>query len=277
MNPVCESIQQLIPQALLNDLPAPVKARLDSHLAECPGCKKEFDLCSRTIERLTPELNRPVPRHFFVTDSGPESIWDVWRRWSLPRKGWALAVAVLLITVAGLVVAKTRVELSRGGIMVAFGQPNPLVSGPAYLQQADLARLRLDLSSWLEQKSASERQELIQLLKTELTQRKNTLSSAQEKWVLASLGKVEERLSRKILATGTLIEAQNQQAVARLSDSVARQRDQDLNLIDAGFRSLSRRDAMKNQQTDAILDTLIQVAELKMTPEASKSDGAEQK
>jgi hypothetical protein len=277
MKPFCETIQQQIPQALLNDLPAQEKERLKSHLAECPDCRREAELYRQTISQLNPELNGPVPKHFFVTVPELDSRWKPWLSLGFMRNRWVLAAVSLLLTITGLVLAKTRVEINPGGVVVAFGQNRPATGETNYIQQSDLQKLRQELTHWLDQKSAAERQEFVRLLKSELVQGKQTLSPAQEKWVLASLGKVENRLNQQILTTGTLLQAHNEQVVARLSDSLTKQRDQDLSLIDASFRSLARRDAMKNEQTDAILDTLIQVAELKMTPEASNINGREQK
>lgn len=271
----CENFQQQIPQALLNDLSVQEKALWESHLAECPVCRHECELYTKTLAQLNADIDLPVRKHFFVNPPAPDSPWNAWSRLSLSWKSAVLAAAVLVLTLTGLISAKTKLEVNQGGFVLAFGQNIQGVENAFFARQTDIQNLRHELTVLLDQKSSSERLELIRIIKTELTQGNRSLSPAQQKWVLTSLGKVENRLNQQILTAGTLLQARNEQTVTRLTESLSRQRDKDLTLIDASFRSLAQRDALKNEQTDAILDTLIQVAELKMVPNSTSTTGKE--
>jgi len=273
----CDNFQQQIPQALLNDLSVQEKAQWESHLAECPVCRRECEQYTKTLAQLNTALDVPVPKHFFVTPPAPESHWSVWNRLSLSWKSAVLAAAALVLTLTGLISAKTRLEVNQAGFILTFGQNIQGVENASFARQTDIQKLKHELTALLDQKSSSERLELIRIIKMELTQGNHSLSPTQQKWVLTSLGKVENRLNQQILTTGTLLQARNEQAVTRLTESFSRQREKDLTLIDASFRSLAQRDALKNEQTDAILDTLIQVAELKMAPNSTSVNGKELK
>lgn len=270
MKPNCELFQQWIPRALLSDLGLEEKRLLESHLSSCSACRQEKERYLSFLPVLNKDIDRPVPRHFFINPASiAESPWSAFARLSFAWKAGLAAAAALLITLGGFGIAKTRIEVGNHGIVLALGQNDLLPDKATYIRQTDLQNIRLELTSFLRQKSQSERLEFVKLLKAELTKTNRSLSSSQQQWVLASLRKVEDRLDERILSTGTIIQAQNQQALANLSTSFSRQREKDLNLIETGVQALARRDALKNEQTDAILDTLIQVAELKMVPPPS--------
>ena len=266
----CELVQQWIPQELLSDLGLEEKRLLESHLSTCAACRQEKERYLSFLPLLNKDVDRPVPKHFFINPAATaESTWIAFTRLSFAWRTGLVAATAFLITLGGFVMAKTRIDVGKHGITLAMGRSDLLPDKATYIRQTDLQNIRQELTSLLQQKSQSERLEFISMLKEELTKTNRSLSSSQQQWVLASLRKVEDRLDEKILSTGTIIQAQNQQALANLSTSFSRQREKDLNLIDTGVRALARQDALKNEQTDAILDTLIQVAELKMIPPPS--------
>jgi hypothetical protein len=270
MKPNCELFQQWIPQALLSDLGLEEKRLLESHLSTCAACRQEKERYLSFLPLLNKDADLPVPKHFFINPAATgESPWTAFTRLSFVWRAGLVAAAAFLITLGGLMAAKTRIEVGKHGIALALGQSTLPQGEAAYVRQADLQNMRRELTSLLQQKSQSERLEFVKLLKEELTKTNHSLSSSQQQWVLASLKQVENRLDEKILSAGTIIQTQNEQALASLSNSFSRQREKDMNLIETGVQALARRDSLKNEQTDAILDTLIQVAELKMVPTPS--------
>jgi hypothetical protein len=61
----------------------------------------------------------------------------------------------------------------------------------------------------------------------------------------------------------TVLEKQNDQAFLTVYDAFQSQREQDLTRIYTGLTQMVARGAIKERQTDAILNTLLEVAELK--------------
>ncbi len=274
MKPNCELFQQWIPQALLSDLGLEEKRLLESHLSTCAACRQEKERYLSFLPLLNQDVDRPVPKHFFINPAATaESPWTAFTRLSFAWRAGLVAAAAFLLTLGGFVMAKTRIDVGKHGITLALGQSTLPPDKATYVRQTDLQNIRQELTSFLQQKSQSERLKFVKLLKEELTKTNRSLSSSQQQWVLASLRQVENRLDEKILSTGTIIQAQNEQALTNLSNSLSRQREKDMNLIETGVQALARRDALKNEQTDAILNTLIQVAELKMVPVSSQSNG----
>ena len=71
-------------------------------------------------------------------------------------------------------------------------------------------------------------------------------------------------MADRVEATAHQLEQRTDLSVANLYQTVSRQRERDQNAFDAKLTRLAVNGEIKDKQTDAILETLLQVAELRM-------------
>jgi hypothetical protein len=78
----------------------------------------------------------------------------------------------------------------------------------------------------------------------------------------AALGRLQTRMEDSLSASVTSVRASHERSMAEMYQAISARRQTDLNVIDNRINSLAATGEMKSNQTDAILETLLQVAEL---------------
>ena len=103
-----------------------------------------------------------------------------------------------------------------------------------------------------------------QEMEAEIERSRTKLAQQQQAELAAALARLDSRLTKRMTQTADYLSADTRKLVVDVCRRLAQQRAQDLNLISARFESADLNDTLKARQTDAILDTLLQVAELKL-------------
>ena len=261
----CNYYMELIPRALLGDLAGPDLQALESHLVDCAACAQERELYSGTFRQMRSLEDVPVPRHFLVYPE--EQTTNPWRLFRTMSSAWQGAAAMLLLIVGvSTVLAATsfRARFEGGVFTVAFGKlpaaPSPSVPSPAF----DVAALEARILQIVEQRDRKESLEWVKTLRAEMAQIRRGSTRQQQVALDTALASLETRMGNRIELTARSIQDQNERSLAGVYQTVSRQRERDIAAVDGKFARLAVNDEIKSTQTDAILETLLQVAELRL-------------
>jgi hypothetical protein len=264
MTTACDHFRQQIGKALVDDLGAEERQVLEAHLAECPACRLDQELYTTTVRQLRSTADVPVPRHFFVYPETSElTPWRLFQQLNFTWRLVIVAVTIWLVVGAGILVSNVQFKSENGTYSLSFGKP--LLPHPATMAGGkDTEALKHELLVVMEERLQRERLEFIHLVQAELKQ-STTLSSQQQRQLLrAALESMETRFNNQLTSAGKALEARNDRALLSLIGAWQTQRERDLVRINASFDQMIAQGQLKERQTDNILNTLIQVAELKM-------------
>lgn len=263
MSMSCDHSREQIGRALLDDLAREERQALEAHLAECPACSLEQELYAATVHQLRSTCDVAVPRHFFVH---PKTVrftpWHLFLQLSLSWRIATAATVILLLIGVGLLTANIQFKAENGIYSFSFGKP-PISRPVQATRGADAEALKRELLIAVEEKIQNERLQLIHLLQSELKASTTSASHEQRQFLQAALHDVETRLNGQLVSTGEALQARNERTMLSLYGAWQAQRQHDLAGINDSLGKMVARGEVKEQQTDAILNTLIQVAELK--------------
>jgi hypothetical protein len=200
-----------------------------------------------------------APRHFFVYPEGSPSPWQALRGLTLAWKGAVAAVALAAFVLGGFALANLEVKAEAGSFTVRLGKPEQPGSPPS-APAVDLAALKLDLLRVLEEKSRNDKLEMIRTLRAELAQSESTLTKKQR----LALAALESRVDSRIINTAVNLESGAQSSIAAMYRALENQRAQDMSAINDRLNRVAVNGEIKSNETDVILETLLQVAELRM-------------
>jgi hypothetical protein len=241
MKPECVDYQKRIAKSILGDLAAEEQHSLDDHLATCAHCRSERESYLRALDLMKLADEKPVPRHFFIqADERKLNPWEVLR---LLKPNWQVATAAL----AGLFV------LISVGWAMSFGH-----------HDIDVAALKQEILKSVEAQNRADWSTWLQEVRSELARSRADLTQQQEAELTAALARLDSRISGRLKTAEADMKNHTQQTAIALYRTIAQQRSQDLNFINLRFDSFQANSALKEQQTNVILDTLLQVAELRL-------------
>jgi putative zinc finger protein len=261
MKSTCEEARNWVPRALMNDLAPLEEQALNAHLAECPGCLGEQRVYVDTLREIRSVSDSPIPRHFFVyPDESRPSVIEFLRGLT-PGWKWtsSLAVGTFAILVV-LVAARFQFWVEQGVYSFSFGNALP-VAVPSKDPAARIEALRAELTGLLEARSRTERAEWMDALRREIKESNRHDTRQQRQWN-AALASLETRLNNRIEDNAVALTAGVQQSTNNVFRALQRQREQDLALTRTRLDHLATRGELKDQETDEILSTLLQVARL---------------
>ena len=261
MKTTCEEVRSCVPRALMSDLAPAEEQALNAHLAECAACAAEQRLYIDTLSQVRALSDAPVPRHFFVYPDERGSSFMEFLRGLTPV--WKLASSLAVGTVAVFVVlvaARFQFRADAGIYSFSFGRPLP-VAVPAKDSAVEIQALRIELTGLLETRSRAERAEWMNALKREIKESNRYGTRQQQQWN-AALANLETRLNDRIEDSAVALTAGMEQSSNNVFRALQRQRQQDLALTRTRLEHLATRGELKDQETDEILSTLLQVAQL---------------
>jgi hypothetical protein len=257
----CEEARNWVPQALMNDLAPREEQALNAHLAECPACASEQRLYMETLGQVRAVSDCPVPRHFFVYPDERRSSVMVFLRGLAPSWKVAASMAILAIAVfGGLVAARLQFRAEHGVYTFSFGHPLP-PAVPARNSAIEIQALRTELTGLLAARSNTERAEWMNALRRQIKESNRYGARQQQQWN-AALANLETRLNDRIEDSAVTLTAGMEQSASNVFRTLQRQRQQDLALTRTRLEHLATRGELKEQETDEILSTLLQVARL---------------
>ena len=260
MKSTCEEARSWVPRALMSDLAPAEEQSLNAHLAECAACAGEQRLYVDTLSQVRTLSDSPVPRHFFVyPDERRSSVMGLLRGLTPGKLASSLAIATVAVF-AVLVAARFQFRAEQGVYSFSFGRPLP-VAVPAKDATTQVQALRVELTGLLEARSRAERAEWMNALRREIKESNRYDTRQQQQWN-AALASLETRLNNRIEDSAVALTADMQQSTGNVFRALQRQRQQDLALTRTRLEHLATRGELKDQETDEILSTLLQVARL---------------
>ncbi len=254
----CSQHQQYIQRSLVDDLTPEEQLALNQHLAGCASCRAEHDRYGHALRQLQSYGEEPLPRHFFVYPEEVETKpWQLFRRltpiWQIASA--SLAAILLMAGVAGAFHVQFRSD--HGAWTLSFGRP--VVQG-----FSDPASFKADILKTAEQKNQEAVLIWIQNLRDDLARTHADVTQEQKTQLVAALSSLETRLDNRIAVTADDTRTATQKSLVELYQMISQQHEQDLNVIDSRLKLDADSREVKTKQTDAILDTLIQVANLNL-------------
>jgi hypothetical protein len=249
----------------LSDLDAEDKRQLEQHLLECPTCAAEQRLYADTLDQVKCVADVPVPRHFFVYPDDRHMGWLGFFRnlapgWRLTSALAGLAVGVLI----GLTLSRFQFQVDDGVYSFSFGRSlrPPKASREVSTQNVEI--LKKELMNLLEARSQRERMEWMNAMRQEFKSSNRNLTRKQERQWNAALSTLEARLNNRLEGSAVTLNAGMERSVGNLYQTLQRQRQQDLALTRERLDRIATRGALRDQETDEILATLLQVADLRL-------------
>jgi hypothetical protein len=250
----CSDYQQWIPRSFLGDLPQDEKTELDRHLTGCPSCRHEWESYAETLRVMRSAADEPVPRHFFIYP--PERAANPWQLFRAMMPRWQAATAgaaSFLLLLAAVSISGLRVQAQDGGWTLSFGRSG----GPS---GSEVAALKAEILRTAEDRNREFAGELVRTLQSEIEQYRTDLTVEQRTQLAAALAGLEERFNNRMALTAADLRGTTQKSMAELYQAVSQQHTRDLTAVNARLDSAVERSEARANQTDVILDTLLQIA-----------------
>ena len=264
MSMKCEDHRKRILEASIEDLSPEERQALEAHLADCPSCAEEQRLTLDIVQQLRSESDIAVPRHFFV--SGEECRPTPWSLFQQMTLTWKAATAMTLLAVgvlAAMAVSSFQIRTQADGITVSLGKPAEPKQSTAP-SPVNVESLKADILQALEEKSREERLLWVQDTRKELALSGRRLTQKQQKSLEAALAEFEARVNDRMITRDLALQADWKQSMSDLYGTIQAQRKRDLLATKNGIDRLAARGEVRSSETEAILGTLLQVAEYKM-------------
>jgi hypothetical protein len=241
MKPECSEYQEKIARSLLEDLSAEERRTLDEHLAGCPHCRSEQEGYARTLQAMQSAGNEPVPRHFFIhPEEQRYSPWEIFHFLKLRWQVFAAALAGLVLLVsAGWVMSLTRNNI-------------------------DVVALKKDLLKAVQEQNNRARAVWLQEVQDEIARSRTDLTQQQKAELTAALNRLDSRWTGHLNAAESRVKNDTRDLATNLYRTVAQDRAQDLRFINLRFDSIETNNVIETRQTDAMIGTLLQAAELRL-------------
>lgn len=264
MNGSCEAYRKLIPREALADLSAEQQHDLARHLQECPACRLEKEQYENTVACLGCLEDEPVPRHFFVYPQ--ERRLNPWRLFRHLTPAWQATAAVSLLACLALLTAAAghlQVRVSGGVLYAGFGSLPP--AAPVLSPPLDTAALEARIQRAVEERTQADDRRWVETLRAEINRSMTTLTQQQRTVLEAALTNLESRMGNQFANAVQAIKDDTALSQQRLYQVVSLERERDLNQLSQRMNQLALDGERKSSQTDVILETLLQVAELRLT------------
>ena len=260
----CEDHRNRILKASIEDLAAEEQQALEAHVAGCPSCAEEQRLTLDMLQQLRSEGDVALPRHFFVTAEEAHSTpWSMFQQMSLISKA-ATAMALLAVCLlVVLVISGFEVRTHAGGVTLSLGRASQPPETTAQTP-VNIDNLKADILQALEAKSHQERSSWAQEIRKKLTLSNRRLTQKQQKSLETALAGLEARVDDRMIARELALQANWKQSLVDLYKTIQGQRKQDLMATRNGIEHLAAQGEVRSNETEAILATLLQVAEYRM-------------
>ncbi len=255
MNANCKNYSEWIERSIFEEITDRQKADLETHLANCPDCASERELLLSTFSELRAFPEVASPRHFYIAGPSRVGVWDMFQQMSL---FWRMATASFLLgilLIGGAAAANLRVQSQDGQLTLAFGE---LHREPKIDPEQLKASLRREIELEMDQRQAL----LIQQVRQEIAALGDTFSTRQRQLMAVALNKLEDRMGERIDQQTLETRARFQDAAAQIYKTLSREQKRQVALLNDRLDLLNVRDQIQGDQTQALMATVLQIADL---------------
>jgi hypothetical protein len=250
----CNEYRGKIAAFFLGDLPEEEKHALEMHLAACVHCRSEQDRYARAMQQLSFLNEEDVPRHFFIHPE--ERSPNPWQLFLRMQRRWQVAVAcaaasILLLGIGAI--SRLQMQSNSSGWAISFGRNN--------MEASALKKEILDIA---ERKNREARMEWMQTVRSEMARSQADRLQQVQYQLTVALEHRDARIASVMAGSKEQIHKDTHELVLALYQIIEQQHQQDLKSINLRFDNTDANNALKVQQTNAILDTLLQTAEMQL-------------
>jgi hypothetical protein len=254
MKSQCSEYQKQIPKLVLGELTTEEEKAIGDHLETCAQCRSEREGYFQMIGILQSVDDEPVPRHFFVyEEAGKSNPWQLFRQMKPVWQIASAAIAGLILLIGIAAVLQIQVRADRSGWTVAFSHGN-----------MDAAVIKADILKITEERNRASAQAWMQQIGAAIEHSRTDLTRQQKEELTTAFTLLNSRLSDRILRETNNVRIDTGALISDMYKTVYQQRARDLARINTRFENTKELGVIKEQQTDAILDALLQVAEMKL-------------
>jgi anti-sigma-K factor RskA len=150
-------------------------------------------------------------------------------------------------------ISRLHIRSDAGGWAISFGRSD-----------FDAAAFKQDILTAAEKRNQESRIALIREMRSEIERSQTNLTQQQQVQLTATLARLDSRITGRIATSEGRVKDDTQKLVSDLYRVIAQQRAQDLEAINLRLDSTDANNAIKTRQTNEILGTLLQVADLKL-------------
>jgi hypothetical protein len=248
----CNEYQKKIAGSFLEDLSEKEREQLEAHLAACPYCRSEQAGYAEALELMKTAGDGPVPRHFFVRGEDQSlSPWGLFRHMKPLWRAATAAIAALLLLVCTAAITRLQIRSGPPGWAISFGG-------------TDIEVLRSDILKAAEAQSLQSMNTRLQEVRVEMRQSNAAAALHQRDYLAAELSHLDSRLEKRIARAEGNLRSDAQALIYDVYQAVSRQRAQDFEIMNLRFDAMEANNAVKARQTNDILGTLLQVAEMRL-------------
>ncbi len=259
----CAEFRKWIPMSLAGDLTGDEQESLDLHLTSCPSCRLEHKRYSETLRMLMQAEDEPVPRHFFVYPK--ERILNPWQlfrqmmpRWQVLTAGFAGVLLMLALVSA----ASLQVKAEQGAWIVSFGGNH----GSGYdVNQGgipDITALKTEILKAAEAQNREAMREWVQSLQVDLSYMRADLTRQQQAYLDVALSNLESQFNERIILASDSVRDGAERSMLQIYQTVSMQHQDDVEDLNARLDDVILTGDTRARQTDAILETLLQIANM---------------
>jgi hypothetical protein len=241
MKPECSEYQAKIGRFLLGDLTQEEREALKAHLTACPQCQSEQASYTRTLNLVQSVNNEPVPRHFFIQPE--EQALNLWELFHMLKPRWQ----TITVLFAGLFL------LAGVGGVVGFTRSS-----------VDVTALKRNFLEAAEEQNRRTEENFLLKVRAEIARSRTDLTLQQKAELTAALDRMDSRMTGRLKLAEVRVRDDAQKMAVDVYRTVSQQRAQDLNFINIRFDGIEASSTLETRQNNAILNTLLQVAELKL-------------
>jgi len=256
----CSQYVQWISRSLVGDLSADEEKALDGHLAACPSCRNERDAFAETVRLLQSAEEEPAPRHFFVyPEEGILKPWQLFRQ-MMPRWQAATAGVIAVILAFGVLgVFGIQVKAQQEGWTLSFGRGGASAG-------IDTAALKAEILQAAEENNREAAREWIRNIQLEIARSHEDLTDQQRLMLAGSLSDLESRITGRLDLTAAELRSGNEKSMVDLYRTLSLEQQQQVNAVQTRIDGVIESQQERTRETDAVLETLLQVAELRFRP-----------
>jgi len=254
MKSECSEHQKKIAAYCLEDLSDKERQALEAHLSSCSQCGSERDGYERTLKQLASVEDEAIPRHFFIYPE--ERISNPLQLFRQISPAWQAALAcaaILMISLSIAAISRLQIRSNSAGWAVGFG-----------ITEIDTAALKQEILAAAAQKDREAGSAWVNEMRNEISRSSANLLMRQKVQLKAALDQTDSRLTAKIKNSEGQVKEDTRMLISDMYRVVSQQRTRDLQAINLRLDSTEANNAVKAHQTNEILDTLLQVADLEL-------------
>jgi len=262
MSRKCEDFQNMIKDELAGELSLENQSELAVHLADCSICLHERQELQRTFGMLKSLEEQPVPGHFFVYEQPKASLLERFR--GIPKGfRWAAATGfACLLLLAGFIISNISIRVGESRIILAYGDP---------ITEPDVQDIRREFEQKLLDARREDQRVFAGLLEEQRKLYNGSLNQYYQR-VDTRVNNLEGQLVETINDNNAALQARLEGTMIQYGELMKAQYQNDLRDINRRLTQITLEGRLRDNQTDALMNTLVQLADSDYRPTGGIDD-----